>query len=332
MTAKIPKHPLVPGKPDSFQVSVLGMGTSPLGHAYGTPDEEAGLAAIVEAFNKGINFYDTAPFYGGGSAERLLGRALKKLPRHEVFVTTKVGKYGPGQPADFTGPRVTRSVSESLERLDTEYIDLILIHDVEYVDDLKEIINDTLPALVKLRESGKVKYVGFSGLPLDAFTYILDRVPKGTVDAVLSYCHNTLNDKSLIDLLPYFAEKSVGVISASVTSMGLFTKQGALDWHPAPKPVLQAAIQAREKAASHGVDIGTLAIKEAARPQGIAVTLVGMRTPDEVNTDVQIVLEALGLVESKDAKKEEAAMKDVNAILKPHMGATWVTGNPNNKT
>ena len=52
----------------------------------------------------------------------------------------------------------------------------------------------------------------------------------------------------------------------------------------------------------------------------------------QVNTDVQIVLEALGLVESKDAKKEEAAMKDVNAILKPHMGATWVTGNPNNKT
>lgn len=58
--------------------------------------------------------------------------------------------------------------------------------------------------------------------------------------------------------------------------------QGALDWHPAPKPVLQAAIDAREKAASHGVDIGTLAIKEAVRPKGIAVTLVGMRTPDEV--------------------------------------------------
>ena len=53
------------------------------------------------------------------------------------------------------------------------------------------------------------------------------RVPKGTVDAVLSYCHNTLNDKTLVDLLPYFAEKGVGVISASVTSMGLFTKQVA---------------------------------------------------------------------------------------------------------
>lgn len=58
--------------------------------------------------------------------------------------------------------------------------------------------------------------------------------------------------------------------------------QGALDWHPAPKPVLEAAVRAREKAASHGVDIGTLAIKEAVRPKGIAVTLVGMRTPQEV--------------------------------------------------
>ena len=59
--------------------------------------------------------------------------------------------------------------------------------------------------------------------------------------------------------------------------------QGALDWHPAPKPVLQAAIEARQKAAAHGVDIGTLAIKEAVRPPGIAVTLVGMRTPDEAS-------------------------------------------------
>ena len=60
--------------------------------------------------------------------------------------------------------------------------------------------------------------------------------------------------------------------------------QGALDWHPAPKPVLEAAIEARQAAASHGVDIGTLAIKEAVRPQGIAVNLVGMRTPEEARS------------------------------------------------
>ena len=66
-------------------------------------------------------------------------------------------------------------------------------------------------------------------------------------------------------------------------SVGLSAMQGALDWHPAPKPVLEAAIEARKKAASHGVDIGTLAIKEAIRPKGIAVTLVGMRTPDEAS-------------------------------------------------
>ncbi|KAK9917757.1 hypothetical protein WJX75_007874 [Coccomyxa subellipsoidea] len=307
------------------------MGTSPLGHAYGTPNEDAGITAVKEAYRLGINFFDTAPFYGSGSAERLLGRALKGLPREDIIISTKVGKYGPGQPTDFGADRVTRSVSESLERLDVDYIDVILVHDVEYADDLQQIINDTFPALAKLRDAGKIKYIGFSGLPLDAFTYILDRVPKGTVDLILSYCHNCLNDVSLVDLLPYFKEKGVGVISASVTSMGLFTKQGALDWHPAPKPVLEAAIEARERAAKHGVDIGTLAIKHAVKADGV-ITLVGMRTPEEAQTDVQIVLEGLGLAKSSNADAEEAAMNEVLDVLKPHMGVTWPTGNPNNRT
>ena len=74
------------------------------------------------------------------------------------------------------------------------------------------------------------------------------------------------------------------VLAAASRALGLGSMQGALDWHPAPKPVLEAAAAARQKAAAHGVDIGTLAIKEAVRPQGIAVTLVGMRTPDEVSS------------------------------------------------
>jgi L-galactose dehydrogenase len=62
-------------------------------------------------------------------------------------IWAQVGKYGPGQPADFTGPRVTRSVEESLQRLDTHYSDLILVHDVEYVDDLKEVVLTPTPVL-----------------------------------------------------------------------------------------------------------------------------------------------------------------------------------------
>ncbi|KAK9832647.1 hypothetical protein WJX81_006924 [Elliptochloris bilobata] len=308
------------------------MGTSPLGHAYGTPDEKEALAAIKEAFDLGINFWDTAPFYGAGSAERLLGHGLRDLPRDQVVVSTKVGKYAPGQPADFSAARVTRSVTESLERLGLDYIDVIQVHDVEYADDLKQIINDTLPALAKLRKEGVVRYVGFSGLPLDAFTYILDRAPAGLVDVVLSYCHNTLNDRTLLPLLPYFKSKGVGVISASFSSMGMFTKQGAADWHPAPKPVMEAAAAARRAAEARGVDIGTLAIKESVAAPGVAVHLMGMKTVAEVRVDVRTMLEALGLAESPQATAEAEAAEEVRSILALHMDVTWPTGNPHNRT
>ena len=150
------------------------------------------------------------------------------------------------------------------------------------------------------------------------------RTAPGAVDVVLSYCHATLIDSTLLDLLPYFKEKGVGVISASVTSMGLFTKQarssldsspiyticrlrvcgceakspmivrtafltlgnisiqGPQSWHPAPPKTLEAAAEARAIAARHGLDIGTLAIKQALRAPGIAVHLIGMASPKEV--------------------------------------------------
>lgn len=96
-----------------------------------------------------------------------------------------------------------------------------------------QIINETLPALQKLKEAGKIRFIGITGLPLEIFSYVLDRVPLGTVDVILSYCHYGINDATLEDLLPYLKSKGVGVISASPLAMGLLTESGPPDWHPA---------------------------------------------------------------------------------------------------
>lgn len=96
-----------------------------------------------------------------------------------------------------------------------------------------QIVNETIPALQKLKESGKIRFIGITGLPLDIFTYVLDRVPPGAVDVILSYCHYSINDSTLEDLLPYLKSKGVGVISASPLSMGLLTDNGPPEWHPA---------------------------------------------------------------------------------------------------
>lgn len=94
-------------------------------------------------------------------------------------------------------------------------------------------MNETIPALLKLKESGKIRFIGITGLPLGIFTYILDRVPPGSIDVILSYCHYGINDTSLEDLLPYLERKGVGIISASPLAMGLLTERGPPEWHPA---------------------------------------------------------------------------------------------------
>lgn len=132
---------------------------------------------------------------------------------------------------------MTASVTESLARLQVPYVDLIQCHDVEF-GDLDQIVNETLPALNDLKAKGLVRFVGITGLPLGVFKYILDRAPPGSVDVVLSYCHFSLNDDALGDLIPYLRAKGVGVISASPLSMGLLTPQGPPSWHPAVSSVL----------------------------------------------------------------------------------------------
>ncbi|XWS62513.1 hypothetical protein CRYUN_Cryun06bG0017600 [Craigia yunnanensis] len=106
-----------------------------------------------------------------------------------------------------------------------------------------KIVNETIPALQKLKEAGKIRFIGITGLPLEKFTYVLDRVPPGTVDVILSYCHYSINDSTLEDLLPYLKNKGVGVISASPLAMGLLTELGPPEWHQA-SPELKSACQA----------------------------------------------------------------------------------------
>ena len=85
-------------------------------------------------------------------------------------------------------------------------------------------MNETIPALQKLKEAGKIRFIGITGLPLGVFTYVLDRVPPGAVDVILSYCHHSINDSTLEDLLPYLKSKGVGVISASPFAMGFLLR------------------------------------------------------------------------------------------------------------
>ncbi len=162
-----------------MNVSVLSFGASSLGGEFHPVDEQEGTRAVRTALDLGINFIDVSPFYGQLKAETCLGRALEGVPRHHYFLATKCGRYG-SQPLDFdfSARRVTRSVDESLKRLKVDYLDIIQVHDMEF-GDIRQIVGETIPALQKVKQRGKARYVGITGLPLQMFTEVINRGAAG---------------------------------------------------------------------------------------------------------------------------------------------------------
>src|SRR5688572_29098636 len=201
------------------------------------------MRAVHVALDLGMNFIDTSPFYGRGMSEVLLGVALRDLPRDRYLLGTKLGRYSVGH-FDFSARRVAESVDVSLERLGTEYVDIMLCHDIEFVR-LEQIVEETLPALRKEQAKGKVRYVGISGYPMHIFKYVLARMD---LDVILSYNHYTLQNTMLQELVPLCREKGVGIMNAAPFSARLLTNSALPSWHKATPEVRRVVRQAAEHA------------------------------------------------------------------------------------
>lgn len=302
-----------------LKLSCVGFGASPLGNVFGPVSERDANASVLQAFRLGINFFDTSPFYGGTLSEKVLGKALKALgvPRDEYIVSTKCGRYAEG--FDFSAERVTKSIDESLARLQLDYVDILQCHDIEF-GSLDQIVEETIPALQKLKEAGKIRFIGITGLPLDIFTYVVDRVPPGTVDVILSYCHYSINDSTLEDLIPYLKSKGIGVISASPLAMGLLTESGPPEWHPASAEIKSVCRAAAAYCKEKGKNISKLAMQYSLSNKDISSVLVGMNSIRQVEENVAAAVELVNV------GKDEETLSEVEAILKPVKNQTWPSG------
>lgn len=302
-----------------LRVSVLSYGASPLGGVFRQTDDHAGIRAVHAALDAGINFIDVSPYYGATRAETVLGRALRGVARDRYILATKVGQYGEGE-FDFSAARVTRSLDESCARLGVDYIDLLQCHDIEFAD-LNQIVDETLPALVALRQAGRIGHVGVTGLPLKIFPAVLDRAGPGVVDTILSFCRFQLNDSGLGELVSYLQRQGVGIINASPTGMGLLTERGVPDWHPAPPHLVAAARRAVDYCRAAGVDIVKLAIQFAISHPGIATTLVGTASPENILENVSYA----------EAPVEFEHIVRVLEILRPVHNHNFTRGRPENR-
>lgn len=275
-----------------LKLSALGFGASSLGGVFHSLKEADGIKAVHTAVDNGINFIDVSPYYGHLKAETVLGKALREIPRDKYILSTKVGRYGKDGVNywDYSAQRAHDSVYESMERLGVDYIDIINVHDIEFAD-LHQVAEETLPALVELREKGVVGHVGITDLQLENLKWVVEHTPEGTVESILNFCHYCLCDDKLIDYIDFFESKGIGVINASPLSMGLLTSRGAPDWHPAPEPLMKGCKAAAEYCAKIGYPIEKLAMQFSLGEPRISSTLFSTTNPDNVLNNIANIAE-----------------------------------------
>jgi len=275
-----------------MKISHLGFGASSLGSVFHETRLSESISAVEAAIDGGINFIDVSPYYGHYKAETVLGQALKGIPREKYYLSTKVGRYGKDgvNTWDYSAQRVTDSVYESMERLGIDFIDLINVHDIEFQaalpGGLQKVVDETLPALVELRRKGVVGHVGITDLQLENLKWVVEHTEEGTVESVLNFCHYCLCDDALTDYLDFFAQRGVGIVNASPLSMGLLSQRGVPDWHPAPKPLVEACQRAARHCSERGYAIERLAIQYAVSNEAIASTLFSSANPDNVRRNI----------------------------------------------
>jgi len=310
------------GKTD-MMVSPVGLGGSPMGGVYADKgDLEEIFKCVDVALRSGINYVDTSPFYGEGKSEEVLGQALRRVPRHAYYIATKVGRYAVDweNAFDFSEERILAEFEKSLQRLQLSYVDLIQIHDFEFCQDPERIAKQTLPVLEKIVKSGKARYIGITGYPLDEFHRVLDAT-ETKVDAVLSYARNIFVDTSLKEHIPYFEGKTVGIINASPTGMGLLTNNGPPTWHPASAQVKAVCAAAGAYCAARGVELGKLSVHHNLhnQVQPVATTLLGVGNMEILKLNMDIV--KYGLTQKEEEVLGEVLEKFFNGMDKH--AASW---------
>jgi len=298
-----------------LNLSRLSFGASSLGQEFRQIDLQEALRSVRTALDLGMNFIDTSPFYGRGMSECLLGVALRDVPRDQYYLGTKLGRYDRAH-FDFSARRVAESVDVSLSRLGVEYLDIMLCHDIEFVE-MSQIVDETLPALRKIQQQGKVRFVGISGYPMNIFRYILDRTE---LDVVLSYNHYTLQNTMLEGLVPYLKRKGVGIMNAAPFSARLLTNSPLPAWHKATPEVRAACRKAAERCAAQGVDIAQLAVQFSLAAPDLTTCIVGSANPENVRKWAQWA----------DLSIDQQLLSDVQEILRPIHNWHYIEGRAEN--
>ena len=272
-------------------VTELGMGGAPLGIV----NQQDANAALKESFSQGIRYFDTAPLYGAGTSEKFFGQFLSTLTREDFILSTKVGRLirQTGDEIqitfDYERDDILRSIEESLERLDMDSIDIVLIHDS---DDHYEIaLNEAFPALEKLRSEGVIKAIGAG---MNQCGMLVDFAKNADFDCFLIAGRYTLLDHSALDeLMPICVERDISLILGGPYNSGILASDLKSDttyfYDPAPRSVIEKAKKIKDVCDTFEIPLKAAAIQFGLMHPSVASTIPGPRNPGEVQDNINML-------------------------------------------
>lgn len=272
----------------------MGLGTAQLGDLYEALDQERATAIVDAAWDAGIRYFDTAPHYGLGLAERRLGAALGERARSEYVISSKVGRIIEadasgelGRRWDFSEAGILRSIEESLARLGLDRIDIALIHDPQ--QHLAEAIDVAYPALEKLRSAGTI---GAIGVGTGDLASLLAFARNTDIDAMMIAGRYTLLEQpALVDVVPACREAGISILNAGVFNSGLLatphpSAESRYEYAAAPSDLLSRAATIAEFAERAGTSLPRAALHYAASGQGVASVVVGADSAQQIRANV----------------------------------------------
>ncbi|MCF1750494.1 aldo/keto reductase [Mariniradius sediminis] len=298
-----------------LNVSVLGFGASPMGNVFDPVDENEAVSSVHKAIDRGINFFDVSPFYGLTLAESRLGKALEGR-RQGIILASKCGRYGL-QDFDFSRKKILASIDESLMRLKTDYLDLFQLHDIEFVDK-QIIIEEAVPAIKEVVQSGKARFWGITGLPVRYLAHIARETQP---DTVLSWAHyNLLEDQINDELIPLSKEQGFGLMNAAPLLQRILSEERLPPWHRSPEAVKATQPKLSALCKRYGLRLSDVAIRYAVDHKAIATTIVGMCETHIVDKNIDAL----------EVKIPSELMLEIQQLVAPVKNQMWYEGRPEN--
>jgi len=309
-----------------IRISAVGVGCWEIGGGYGSIEETEFIKAVNRALDQGINCFDTAEAYGFGASEKSLAKALGAR-RKEAVITTKFGVGYPDAPnyRDSTRKRVMESIEKSLKSLNTDYVDVYLIH----WPDRNTPFEETMKALDDLVRQGKVRAVGLSNFKL----HEIEACMKARRVDVVQYCWNMFDRRMQKEIFPYCLRNNIGVMAYGSLAYGILTGTmteemdfGSDDWRSRRGKLgninlfqhlfgpdhflknLRAVEDLKPIAKRYGKTLPQFALRWTLSNPAISTALVGCRNEREVNDNIGAVGWSIS----------DADMKEIDAIFARH--------------